>query len=362
MIFGVEEFVDNLLEFLAEERRTILYYGASVTVQRDGFRPLLHALMCKDSGIVHNELINGVGGVGSLFCIGNIVNTVPANTQVDMVVHECFTGDTNSGITSLELLPLYLEEFFKIFPSSKHLFLLNFRADRTLDELRQVARVYEEFCASKQLPLIKVFEALHGDGVPGLSVAQAFRDGVHPTPEGAAFIAQKIWQEARQQAFPSAPGVNPPLAAVLAASQVKYYGIDYLKRHVDAEAVEGEFLYKNTGQVFHYLQFGSDVRLQMPPGQLLGFLALTGPRSPAFVNIDLGGAVRKFRTFDRNCFYTRPQTFSWPAPVTLKQFSLTMLPDVPDFSVCGRDMAEFNMPRNFALCGVYMLEMPADRD
>ena len=354
--------MSNLQCFLAEERRTILYYGASVTVQRDGFRPLLHALMCKDSGIVHNELINGVGGVGSLFCLGNIINTVPENTQVDVVVHECFTGDTHSGITSLALLPVYLEEFLKVFPASKHLFLLNFRADRTLEELRQVAQVYEEFCTHKNLPLIKVFETFHGDGVPGLTVDQAFRDGVHPTPIGATFIAQTIWDEVRQFTFPVATGSNPPVAAALAASQVQYYGVDYLKRHIDTQVVEGEFVYKNTGQVFQYLEFDTDIQLHMPPGQILGMLALTGPRSPAFVHIDLGGPVRKFRTFDRNCFYTRPQTFSWPGPVAQKQFCLSMLPEAPDFLICSRDMPEFKLPRSFALCGVYMLDAARAKD
>ncbi len=346
----------NLLDFMSEACRNILYYGASVTVQRDGFRPLLHQLICKESGVNHNELINGVGGVGSLFCFGNISNVLSDTTPVDLVVHECFTGDTNAGITSPELLPVYLDEFFKVFPFSKHICVLNFRADCTFEELRQVAFAYEAFCLKKNIALIKVFEYFYQDGVPGLPISEAFRDGVHPTPRGAEFISNKIWSEAKLVDCPPLQGENPTPMAALSASRIKFYGFDYLINNTSSPAVEGDFLYKNTGQVFRSLEFESDFQLSLPPGKVLGFLGLTGPKSPSFVHIDLGGAERKFRTFDRNCFYTRPQTFSWPTASAQKQFSLRMSAEAPDFSICSREVPEFESARSFAICGVYMLD------
>jgi hypothetical protein len=51
---------------LRSEPETIAYSGTSVTIQPNGYRPDLHALICEHSGHAHKAVFGGFGGVGTL--------------------------------------------------------------------------------------------------------------------------------------------------------------------------------------------------------------------------------------------------------------------------------------------------------
>ena len=116
-----------------------------------------------------------------------------------------------------------------------------------------------------------------------------------------------------------------------------------------------EFFYKNTGQLFSYCNFES-LEFKLSPGCLvLGVLGLMGPFSPLFVQLSCGSKQFKFRNFDRNCFYTRPQTFSSMFVPEHDRIVLSALPDQPDFTVCAKAVPEFELPRVASLMGVYVV-------
>jgi hypothetical protein len=347
--------VKNLFDVLSSKARNILYYGASVTVQKDGFRPFLHNLICEDTSQSHKEIVNGVGGVGSLFCAGNLNYVIGSNSEkIDLVIHECFTGDTNGGITSLELLPFFLEDFCEVFNDSEIVFVLNYRADRTFDELENVARIYESVASKYGVLVIPIYKDVHSGNFANLTNSDAFRDGVHPTPAGAEIIAKKIWSNIRS--MPACIDFDTESSGLprLANGKVEFINAEELAALVKSKFSLGNFIYKNTDQDFGYIEFESDFSFSIPQKNVLGFLALCGPKSPLFMNVSLDGKVRKFRTFDRNSFYTRPQTYAWPVFVRATQINFQFGSDEPDFSICTKFSDDFSAARSFKLSGIYV--------
>jgi hypothetical protein len=344
----------NLFNFLSSSDRTILYHGASVTVQKDGFRPALHEIISNETGRLHKQIVNGIGGVGSLFGLCNLQNSVAPSDVIDLVIHECFTGDVNTGITPIYMLRDLLVDTLKSFPNSQHLFVLNFRSDKTVDELNLVADIYHSVASEFKVPLIRVFDLFVNGGAQSLCCDQLFRDGVHPTPDGALFIAKEIWRFMKDVDL-SEFDHTPTLTSYIPSTRFEFLDISSIDKNIIGDYFDGQFEYKNTGQLFNFLEVTSDICLTLPSVKFLGFLALIGPNSPAFVNLTLNQDInRKFRTFDRNCYYFRPQTFSASTCLSVNDISFSLSNEMPDFSTCKNHSIEFESIRRFSICGLYI--------
>jgi hypothetical protein len=78
----------------------VLYVGASVTAQKNGYRPELTKLFEKE-GYTVTETVLATGATGSMFGLCNL-STLPAGNIYDLAIYEYSTGDLNIGLTPQE--------------------------------------------------------------------------------------------------------------------------------------------------------------------------------------------------------------------------------------------------------------------
>ncbi len=357
----------NYFNMLTEKGCRILYHGASVTVQKDGFRPVLHDLIVRSTNKNHEMIVNGVGGVGSLFSFCN-VELVDENHNYDIIFYECFTGDTNSGITPIEILPFILKAFVNRFKNSQIVFLLNYRHDRKIDELDAVAEIYQavaDECGASVIPVYKhLYQLISSDTS---DASRYFRDGVHPSAEGAIVMANYIWSS-----FKALPVLSH---SVFKASDLIYKFRDGFYDFSTIKSISGsslkslclldnvelnEYQYQNTGQIFSYIESSGRLPFRFGSSYLfLGFLGIVGPSSPLFSGLSHRQQVFKFRTFDRNCHYYRPQTYSRLFELSEGDIEFLIDDPNPDFSICSRSSPDFELSRVIKVSSLYVLEMCA---
>ena len=75
----------------------IAYLGGSVTVQKNGYRPLLHHLICQITQQDHHAINAGIGGVGSI-AHAFLLNDFVIKHQPDLCFIECAIVD-GEGMT-----------------------------------------------------------------------------------------------------------------------------------------------------------------------------------------------------------------------------------------------------------------------
>jgi hypothetical protein len=347
--------MESWLEYFKRKPRRVLFHGASVTVQKDGFRSALMKIICEESAHVHIELINGVGGVGSLFGNCNLDTLGILPCDVDVVFHEFFTGDTNSGITPENLIRPLLESFLLRYAGKPVVFVLNYRKDRTSEYLSHIGLIYQQIAEKYGVPCIHVYEKVANASVEGQSLDIMFRDGVHPTPRGATFIAGEIWRQLRDSLVAR---VSPPTVSLQDRSLVDLRLLNVAEilslATFEEDPNVGVLDYQNTGQKFSYLNVSSKLKIDFSPYKVMGFLSVIGPLSPLFISAVDSLRGRKFRTFDRNCFYFRPQTYAWEMCAAGSFVEIHVESDPPDFSICPRHHEGFDLPRVFMLSGFYV--------
>ena len=87
----------NVAERLAAGPASIAYLGNSVTVQKDGYRPHLHAGLIRRFGRAHRQINAGFGAVGSLGSVCTMDDLVIRHRPALCFV-ECMTGDMGVGL------------------------------------------------------------------------------------------------------------------------------------------------------------------------------------------------------------------------------------------------------------------------
>lgn len=346
-------------EYLTTSVNAIGYTGASVTVQQSGYRDSIHKKIENFLQKDLKQVVNGVGGVGSLFCLMNEEQVV-GDQKRDVIFYECFTGDVNRGITPKDLLQPLLSEYCRRHGGVPLVFVLNYRHDKTLEEMTLVGQEYRNVANQTGAIVVDVFSEIHALLSEGVyKVEELFRDGVHPTAIGAEKIADIIWSLLSESA------AIPVQSAYEASNfQIKdrvfnLSGLRYINAKDLAKilSVETEiFDYKNTGQQFEYCSYSSLNSKLTKSGLVVGFLGLIGPRSPLFVEFNVDQRMFKLRTFDRNCFYIRPQTFSTVAIEGDGVCSFKPLDEQPDFSICSRTSPDFDLERLSSICGIYVVD------
>jgi hypothetical protein len=295
----------------------IAYLGSSVTVQRHGYRPLLHAALCRESGRPHPPVFAGVGGVGAisgLFLLDDLVlRHRPAVCWIEF-------GPTDmAGDTPPDLLPAVLEAM--VLRLREHecepafLLLPRFAATPLRDS---TVAAYNEVAADHEVVCVDLVEQLEGD--PAM-----FRDHVHSSPEGA----QRIATAASAAIDPSAPP-RPPGRARREPS--------FLEAALLAPGGEHS---GTLGDLFPYVALGPDERLTLTPErELHGLVVAVGPSSGA-VEITGGGPPERHLVWDEWCYYDRLSTlvFTSPRPAGSEVVIQARAADV-DASRLARPLAE----------------------
>ncbi|HEY4348941.1 MAG TPA: SGNH/GDSL hydrolase family protein, partial [Gaiellaceae bacterium] len=172
---------------------TIAYMGASVTAQKDGYRPRLHELLRAETGRDHTAVACAIGATGSItgvFLMDELV--LPRSPDIAFV--EYTTSDA-AGTTPPVHLETVLDGMFGklvdagCLPCVLHLY----RRDHGLDATHPLVQIYARAARRYGVPSINVatyFAAAIRAGE--LDVDAILRDVVHTTALGSDLAASFI--------------------------------------------------------------------------------------------------------------------------------------------------------------------------
>jgi hypothetical protein len=282
---------------LRAEDCTIAYMGASVTAQRDGFRPRLHELICRNTRRDHRAVAAALGATGAITGVFLMDDLVLAH-QPDLAFVEYATSDL-AGTTPLpELAPALEGIVGKLRDAGcEPCFLYLHRSDVDL-AASEVVAAYEDVAEYHAVVSISVADWMRTEIERGrLSDPMILRDVVHTTPAGSTLTAEAILNALAQiPAMPPAAAVQPRSDAFrrarIAAPEPALAG--------GRPFTEGRFRL-----VWPYLEIGRDGELRFTPeGELVGLLVVLGPHS-GYIEVSAAGEAVDYLLWDDECSYER---------------------------------------------------------
>ena len=171
--------------------------GASVTAQRDGFRPRLHELVCRDTRRNHRAVAAALGATGAITGVC-LMDDLVLSHHPDLAFVEYATSDV-AGTTPLrELAPVLEGIVGKLRDAGcEPCFLYLHRSDVDLGA-SEVVSVYEDVAEYHAVASINVADWMRAEIEQGhLSGPTILRDVVHTTPTGSTLTAETILDGAR---------------------------------------------------------------------------------------------------------------------------------------------------------------------
>jgi hypothetical protein len=276
---------------------TIAYMGASVTAQRDGFRPRLHELMCRDTRRNHRAVAAALGAAGAITGVFLMDDLVIAH-QPDLAFIEYATSDV-AGTTPLRELAPALEGIIGKLRDTgcEPCFLYLHRSDVDLGASETVA-VYEDVADYHEVASINVADWMRAEIERGhLNDPTILRDVVHTTSVGSALTAETIWR-----AFAEIP-------ATTRAAAVQPRNDTFRRARIeppDAAFAGGRpFAEGRFRLVRPYLEIDRHGELRFAPeGELVGLLVVLGPHS-GYIEVTSGGEPVEYLLWDDECSYER---------------------------------------------------------
>lgn len=278
---------------LSERPCTIAYMGASVTAQKEGFRPRLHELLCRESSRPHRSVAAGTGAMGSisgLFLMDELV----LRHGPDLCLVEYATSDA-IGTTPIEHLEPVLDGVVaKLFAHNcACCFLYLTRADGALAAESPVLAAYERVAERHGVPSIDLTSMPSGIGGEAL-----IRDGVHTTALGSMLVAEAVARALREI---RAAGGHAAPGSTAGNDRFAQARLDPpSETTVGGKARTGQFRL-----TWPYVEIYSGAELRFSPrGDLVGLLVVLGPAS-GYIRIESPASRGVYLLWDEYCSYER---------------------------------------------------------
>lgn len=306
----------------------IAYLGNSVTVQKDGYRPHLHAGLMKRFKQPHKAINAGFGGVGSVGSVCTMDDLVIRH-KPDLCFIECMTGDMAVGLheDTGPAVEGILRKLNAIDCAACFLHLPRLDADFSPDN--PIIALYSTIAEHYNVPSLNFGQELQSD------TSALLKDHVHTTPNGAVRIASLILQRLDDFSNPSHSSQSPE----------RIFDRDYLRASVvpatpdmlaDPSACtlhQWRFFYP-----YYEITLGNEIRFFSETSDLIGLLVIIGPHSGLTI---IGGARHNLR--DRWSHYERMHAYVFeryfPAgrtvPMAPLHEPLDSLVSVPTLKVIG---------------------------
>jgi hypothetical protein len=290
----------SVATMLRERACRIAYVGNSVTAQRDGFVPYLHAHLGSWTAQPHHAFQVGLSGMGSMGCLFTLDPLVLSRTP-DLCFIECTTGDSGSR-PPLEIIGPAIEGLVRKLRSigCECCILHAYRSDRTIEDLQPIIDRYEKVADHYGVPSVHLGRAVSLGLASGeFSLEQLFLDGIHTTPEGGRVTATLIARAL--ETILSASSTNTlPLRSRLHPDD--FGAARLLSPKAETALHPQRCRPSHFRQVLPYLEIeaGNALVLDATLGKLAGLLVVAGPHAGDIV-IEANSQAQEFSTWDEWC-------------------------------------------------------------
>lgn len=338
----------ELGERLSSRDCKIAYVGASVTAQKEGYRPYLHQRLIGHFGRAHTAINASIGAVGSITAVFTLDELVLRH-RPDLCLIEYSTGDMDNK-TPLDQIGPVLEGIVRRLQAidCQVCFLYLYRRDQNFDDLNPVLREYERIADYYHIPSLNIGRGIEaGISAGELVTAELFRDLVHTTPRGsertAEFIERGLLQilsdKPKQPNYLELVGQSDLFAKNFRHAQVVPMQPPMLKDRSHFSRDTFRFLYD-------YIRIDSQNAIECQfDGELVGMMVVVGKES-GIIQVRVPGETRLYSLWDADCFYDRLTTqifFPFFPPRTPIQIRLTE--QAIDYTTCRRPLEDIGKIR-----------------
>jgi hypothetical protein len=321
----------------------IAYLGASVTVQRDGYRPRLHEWLVQSTGQPHRAVNAALGAVGSMTAVFTMDELVLRH-RPDLCFVEYSSGDIESQSPLSQLGPALEGIVRKLLDADcQPAFLYLYRFDRSFDPPDAVISTYERVAEHYSLPSINAGQELERALRAGEDRREVlFVDGIHTTGAGSERVSGLL-TSALSGMF-AAAATREHCTARRTAEPL--YERSYRQtRIVAAEPAmlrHPERCTLGTLRFFHrYVEIDSDNQLDCAvDGEIAGLLVVVGGES-GVIRICTPSIEREQLLWDETCYYDRLSAIIFDPPLPPRTPLSIRLTDLPvDYSRCVRPLGD----------------------
>lgn len=288
----------------------IAYLGNSLTAQKAGYRPALHARLEALTGRQHRMINAGIGGVGSLGC-GFLLPEMVLRHRPSLCFVECTSADMG-GATPLGAVGPAIDGIVgRLLDAGVSVCLLHMPRATEAGIASAVLEAYEQVARYYGVPSIDVgaLVALERGDEP--LVPEILYDGVHTTPAGAELVAGLVADRlgpllgCSVEARPARPPLHPDHLrhAEIVPASVAMCG--------DPGAAR-ERLFKLAVPCLA-LSSGNACSWSTSTGELVGLLVVVGPES-GVIEIAVGGVTTRVQLWDSWCDRERLQVVILDTP------------------------------------------------
>lgn len=280
----------------------IIYVGASVTAQKNGYRPSLNELL-KERGLVVHEKVMATGATGSMFGLCNLSTLVDVDEKYDLAIYEYSTGDLNRGLTPESEISNVVKESLEYLKSIAEnvVMIHNYRSDYEGEKGDFIRKKYDLAAEELSIPIIdntKYFENLRQKVKPD-EWPQYYRDNVHSGDKGSNMTAALILERLDElfDFSSSDQALSEPYSLRSGFTELNLKSSE-----------RGIYTYPSSNQQFPFILLNSSQELIFKcKGEFWGIVSIVGPTS-GWVEVRANGQViQKFCQLDTHCYYDRVQ-------------------------------------------------------
>lgn len=368
--FAPEEFkvvnrrngLSKIAHKLKQQTCKIAYLGASVTAQKQGYRPFLHQWFQTYFQLPHQEINAGTGGISSTAAVFLMDEDVIEH-QPDLCFIEYSTGDMSwSSLDVGSVIEAMVRKLQAL--DCQICFLYLYRNDRDFEPTNPTLREYEKIAEHHGIPSINAGRYIEQSLAAGkLIFEDLYRDHVHNTVEGGEFVAAYLADAIKSLLKPEI--VNGREVIPVNHRDRNYlYSDTYVRgKIIDIDEsmildptnyIVGEFTKQDRQFSYFQLDINNEIRFTIK-GILAAITSIVG-RESGIVELITPKRTWEFNFWDSYCHYDRFNAkminVSFPdyTPVRLR------LTDKPvDYSICRRHMENTDsIVKNFRVMKLFV--------
>jgi lysophospholipase L1-like esterase len=312
---------------LSQEPVSLCCFGASVTAQKEGYRPLLHERLASSFGQDHTSLFAGIGGV-DIVCAAFLADEFVVRHRPDLCLVEFTTAGLMWGSSLAEAEGAMDGVVAKLRTAGIQPCLLHLARKDWRDDHADLLAAFERVAEHHGIPSIDLtgpfLDSTHADGM--------FRDPVHTTAAGSELAAELVARAIDAIAaedLPAGPTEQPP-----APTSDGFRDAQVLPPAAeDADGLAEMRLFR-LQRPYLELPAGSAIGRRFSD-RVAGLVMVVGPESGELEVTDASGKQR-LMTWDEWCHYERFQACLFERPCEAGEVSIELTETVPDYARCRR--------------------------